>query len=129
MKNNAPLLTAVAIELALLWAKPLSAQVGDTVETAERVTAGLSARDSRDDKPNDVLSRGEWARVDASVDLALKWLAAQQRPDGSFPSLDAGQPAVTSLCMMAYMSHGHLPGEGRYGKALERATDYVLSCQ
>jgi hypothetical protein len=36
---------------------------------------------------------------------------------------------VTALCVMAFISHGHLPGEGVYGKQLELATDYVLTCQ
>jgi hypothetical protein len=30
---------------------------------------------------------------------------------------------------MAFMSHGHLPGEGPYGVRLEQATDYALNCQ
>jgi hypothetical protein len=31
--------------------------------------------------------------------------------------------------MMAFIAHGHVPGKGPYGTLLERATDYVLSCQ
>ncbi|MGE3642142.1 MAG: hypothetical protein AB7G28_26600, partial [Pirellulales bacterium] len=34
-----------------------------------------------------------------------------------------------ALCVMAFIAHGHLPGEGEYGKRLELATDFVLSCQ
>ncbi len=30
---------------------------------------------------------------------------------------------------MAFMAHGHLPGEGEYGKQLENALNYVASCQ
>ena len=36
---------------------------------------------------------------------------------------------VTGLCILAFMSHGHVPGEGRYGETLARAADYVASCQ
>ena len=79
--------------------------------------------------PGDVLSPGEWRRVDRSVDRALTWLASQQLPDGSFPSIPTGQPGVTSLCMMAFASHGHVPGEGLYGERLERAVDFVIGCQ
>jgi hypothetical protein len=79
--------------------------------------------------PSDVLAAQEWRQVDASVDRALAWLAAQQLSDGSFPTLDSGQPAVTCLCMMAFMAHGHRPGEGPYGAHLERAADYALNCQ
>ena len=76
-----------------------------------------------------VLSPHQWQRVDASVSRALEWLAAQQEADGSFPTLDTGQPGVTCLCMLAFMAHGHLPGEGPYGEHLKRAGEYALSCQ
>lgn len=79
--------------------------------------------------PRDVLTDAEWKRVDASVERALAWLAREQQSDGSFPTIDSGQPGVTALCVMAFVAHGHLPGEGEYGKRLELATDYVLSCQ
>jgi hypothetical protein len=30
---------------------------------------------------------------------------------------------------MAFIAHGHVPGKGQYGTLLERATDFVMSCQ
>jgi len=81
------------------------------------------------DAPANVLSPTEWQRVDLAVERALKWLAAQQQPNGSFPTMETGQPGVTSLCIMAFISHGFVPGEGPYGHTLDRATEYVLSCQ
>jgi hypothetical protein len=89
----------------------------------------IKARRVVPDTPANVLSPQEWQRVDAAVQRALKWLASQQQPDGSFPTMQTGQPAVTSLCMMAFIAHGYVPGDGPYGKRLEQATDYVLSCQ
>jgi prenyltransferase/squalene oxidase-like repeat protein len=86
-------------------------------------------RNTRTDSPSAVLSPDEWRRVDLAVNRALDWLARQQQPDGSFPTLATGQPAVTCLSMMAFISHGHVPGDSRYGKRLERATDYAISCQ
>ena len=65
--------------------------------------------------PAAVLTRQEWKEVDQSVEKALAWLLEQQAPDGSFPTLQHGQPGVTSLCTMAFLSQGHLPGEGKYG--------------
>ena len=75
------------------------------------------------------LSAEEWNCVDAGVDRALTWLAAQQSPDGSFPTLPAGQPAVSSLCVLAFLSCGHQPGVGPYGERMNRAIDFVLDCQ
>jgi hypothetical protein len=77
----------------------------------------------------DVLSPEEWRRVDAAVDRALIWLAAQQRRDGSFPTVDNGQPGVTALCILAFLAHGNMPGENPYGSSIERTADYVLRCQ
>jgi hypothetical protein len=82
-----------------------------------------------DSTPANVLTRRQWQRVDAAVGRALTWLTTQQQADGSFPSLDSGQPGVTSLCVMAFIAHGHVPGKGQYGTLLERATDFVMSCQ
>jgi len=76
-----------------------------------------------------VLSDQEWAKVDDSVARGLSWLAARQQRDGSFPTLAQGQPGVTSLCTLAFLAHGHLPDEGEYGQHLQRAIDYILSCQ
>jgi hypothetical protein len=77
----------------------------------------------------DALSADEWKRVDDSVDRGLAWLASKQRADGSFPTAATGQPAVTSLAVMAFLSRGHVPGVGPYGKQLDRAIDFVLAQQ
>lgn len=92
-------------------------------------TVGRGPFEPRANAPRNVLSPAEWQRVDAAVDRALAWLAREQQSDGSFPTLDSGQPGVTALCAMAYIAHGHLPGEGGYGKRIELAADFVLSCQ
>lgn len=84
--------------------------------------------------------------TDAAVQGALRWLASRQRPDGSWlaqigfkindeysldpPNQDRdGLPhlGVSALVGMAFLSGGHLPGDGPYGKVMGRALDYVLS--
>lgn len=77
----------------------------------------------------DILDAAQWARLDQSVDRGLEYLATQQEPDGSFKTLEAGQPAITSLCVMSFLSRGHVPGRGPYGESLNRAIDFVLSTQ
>jgi hypothetical protein len=76
-----------------------------------------------------VLSPGEWKQMESSVDRALAWIASRQNADGSFPTLPTGQPAVTSFCVLAFLSRGHQPGLGPYGQQLNRAIDFVISCQ
>jgi hypothetical protein len=127
------------ISLAIvIWVGAATFAVSQSVVSDKHESAGITG--TKDDKtdstkasangtPTDVLAPAEWKRVDAAVEKALAWLARQQQPDGSFPSLQTGQPGVTSLCMMAFIAHGHVPGEGEYGAHMERSTDFVLSCQ
>jgi hypothetical protein len=128
MKLTASLTLAVGFTSVLLFSQVAVQEPGTTssessarrLETADRAAG---------DAPANVLTDAEWDRVDEAVDRALVWLAGQQQRDGSFPTLDTGQPAVTCLCTMAFMSHGHVPGEGRYGTKLDAAVNYVLGCQ
>lgn len=76
-----------------------------------------------------ILSPAEWDQVDRSINRALAYLADQQQRDGSFPALNTGQPAITSLCIMAFLANGHTPGTGPYGSQLDRACNYVVRCQ
>jgi len=77
----------------------------------------------------EVLTAAEAAQVDQAVDTALEWLAQQQQPDGGFPGRATGQPGITSLTVLAFLSAGHLPGSEPYGKHLERAVNHVLSTE
>ncbi len=77
----------------------------------------------------EVLNARQTDQLVAAVDRGLGALEKLQRADGSFPSAPNGQPAVTALAVMAYLSRGHMPGEGPYGDTIQRAIDYVLSQQ
>jgi hypothetical protein len=80
--------------------------------------------------------------VKTAIEKALKWLAKEQAPTGAWIE-DLGYKfndgynitgksrphvGVTALALMAFLSGGHLPGRGAYGKTVERGTDYLLSC-
>jgi len=125
MSNRCWKYLAVGIALCFAAPLPLLAQLSPEPRAAANTPAAAVAADA----PRDVLSADEWRRVDASVERALAWLASEQQSDGSFPTLESGQPGVTALSVMAFISHGHMPGAGRYGPNLERAIDYVLGCQ
>jgi hypothetical protein len=118
------------VSLALMAVAPTLgvAQIEEARDTGERRVVQAPNK-SANGTPTDALSRDEWDRVDTAIDRALAFLASQQQPDGSFPTNDVAQPAVTSLCALAYLSCGNVPGEGRYGRALDRAADYILTCQ
>ena len=107
-----------------------AAMRADAQSNGVRVDATSNHAADRLPEPTaNVLSAQEWQRVDAAVRRALQWLAAQQQSDGSFPTLNTGQPGVTSLCTLAFMAHGHLPGEGPYGARLQQAVEFVIRCQ
>jgi hypothetical protein len=62
-----------------------------------------------------------------AIDRGLAWLARTQREDGSFGTGGyAGNIAVTSLAGLAYMTAGHMPGQGPYGEVVDKAIAYVL---
>jgi len=67
-------------------------------------------------------------RLNTAVERALRYLKNQQNPDGSFGRGDYGRHVgVTSLCALAFMSDGNLPGRGRYGPQVDAALQFVLS--
>ena len=77
----------------------------------------------------ELLTVVEWRDLDIAVDRGLEFLSRQQRPDGSFEAPDTGQPGITSLCVMAFLSRGHVPDAGPYGRHLALAIDFVLGTQ
>jgi hypothetical protein len=117
------------VGILLLAAATGNLRAQSNVQSKSERAGKEAISDGSEGTPSDVLPADEWRRVDAAVDRALTWIAAHQQPDGSFPTLDQGQPAVTSFCVLAFMAHGHNPGEGEYGERLNRATDFILSCQ
>jgi hypothetical protein len=76
-----------------------------------------------------VLTPAAWKQVENAIDRALAWMASRQGSNGAFQTVDQGQPGVTSLCTLAFLSRGHTPGRGSNGDAVNRGIDFVLSCQ
>jgi prenyltransferase beta subunit len=76
---------------------------------------------------------------EVAIDNALERLKENQLPDGSWTSgRDFGggfgggrnrDPAISALCVMAFLSAGHVPGEGKYGHVVEKGIRFVCSQQ
>jgi len=76
--------------------------------------------------------------VQARVNRALVWLAAQQQGNGSwtckvgyklyetYNGQEAEHVGVTALACMAFVGAGHVPGRGGHGEVVERGLKYVL---
>jgi hypothetical protein len=66
--------------------------------------------------------------LEDAVERGLLFLARQQLDDGSFDVERYGnRVGITALAGMAFMSHGDLPGRGRYGPNVERALRFILN--
>ncbi len=66
--------------------------------------------------------------AEEAVLRALRWLKAQQLPDGSWP----GQPtAMTGLAILSFLAHGETPGDKspEFGPAVERGLRYLVGNQ
>src|SRR5215208_5705242 len=121
---NLRLLATAGLVLLLALAR-LFAQRSQPTQIKSSNAAPSTKADVNQQSPRDVLPPGEWRRIDSAVDDGLAFLASQQQPDGSFPTMPYAQPGVTSLCLLAFMAHGHTPGNGRYGICLNRAVSFI----
>jgi len=84
---------------------------------------------SDDDVPAGALARGMITpAAQQAIDQGLAYLEANQHQDGSFgTNQHRGNVAITSLAGLAFMAGGNQPGRGRYGRAVTRALEFVLS--
>jgi hypothetical protein len=60
-----------------------------------------------------------------AIAKALAFMATKQNPDGSWS--DGGyqhSTAITSFALLAYMSQGHLPGQGMYGPEVNKVHSF-----
>jgi len=64
-----------------------------------------------------------------AIERGLKTLSRMQHQDGSFGSGNIYNHSigVTALVGMAFLAAGHTPGNGPYGEAVERITDFLIS--
>jgi hypothetical protein len=69
--------------------------------------------------------------VEDAVGRALVHLSKTQQGEGSWSAnrVTPRHPGVTALCVMAFLSAGHVPGEERYGDAVEKGLRSVLRWQ
>ena len=61
-----------------------------------------------------------------AIERGLQYLIKSQKKDGSWSTDGSYSIAGTSLGVMAFMAEGHFPGFGKYGKALDKAKNYLI---
>jgi len=75
--------------------------------------------------------------TEAAVQAALKWLAKQQRPDGSWslqgPYSDGGadedRTAATAMALNAFLGNGHTHKSGEYSSLVDRGLKFLIERQ
>lgn len=67
--------------------------------------------------------------LEQRIDRALEFLKSIQERDGSWHLQGPPSCASTGLAVMAFLSAGHLPGEGPYGATVEKGIRWVLRHQ
>jgi hypothetical protein len=68
-------------------------------------------------------------RLEQGIDRGLAFLALLQEKDGSWIANGMPHPAVSSLAVMAFLSAGHVPGEGPYQANVDKGIRWVLTQQ
>jgi len=68
-------------------------------------------------------------RLEESVDQALVFLRNMQEKDGAWGVFSEKNTAVSGLAVMAFLSAGHVPGEGPYGDVVEKGIRWIASRQ
>ena len=72
----------------------------------------------------------EQKKIDTAVVKSLGFLAKEQLPSGAWKVDTFGEStASTSLAVMSFLAAGHVPGEGPYGRQLERGIRWVVQHQ
>jgi len=100
------------------------------------------------DRKQIVQRRGGGPETEASVEAALRWLAANQANDGSWASAEHGggkeqrvfgesrdnagaraDTAMTGIALLAFLGAGHTQQEGKYQTTVQKGLDYLRSVQ
>ena len=67
--------------------------------------------------------------IEKAVSRGLDYLARTQNADGSWPPPNGQGCGVVGLHLLAFLAHGEIPDEGKYGLVMRRAVEYIISRQ
>jgi prenyltransferase beta subunit len=85
------------------------------------VTSSLHGQESKQEVKMDEDTKKATAR-------ALEYLAGKQNADGSFSDGPyQHNTAITAYAMLAFMSQGHVPGQGHYGPEVSKAARFLMA--
>ncbi len=68
-------------------------------------------------------------RLVDGIERGLTFLALMQEKDGEWRGQDIANPAISSLAVLAFLSAGHVPGEGPYKAHVDKGIRWILKQQ
>jgi hypothetical protein len=87
------------------------------------LTPSLGKRCSAEDRLQRIRETGGTPECEVAVVSALRWLKANQSPDGSWGSTN--KVAMTGLALLAYFGHCESPNSVEFGESCYRAIVYL----
>jgi hypothetical protein len=86
------------------------------------IPEGMRKRCSKEDRLARLMENGGTPACDEAVVKGLRWLKANQRPDGSW-----GGAAMTGLALLAYFGHCETPVSEEFGDSCMKAIVYLVN--
>ena len=84
----------------------------------------MRKRCSKEDRLARLKENGGTPPREEAVLKALRWLKAQQKPDGSWPGR---APAMTGLVLLAYFGHCETPVSEEFGDSCMKGIVYLVN--
>ena len=83
-------------------------------------------------KAKQVAKAGGDKRALSTVLSSLKWLRANQNPDGSWgtpgnPNINSARGGITGLATLLYLAHGETPSSKQFGKTVQKALQWLTA--
>ena len=92
------------------------------------LTLALTFTQSFSQRPEDTIKVD--AETEKVIEGALKYLAANQLPNGAWFGIDNREKqypiAITAYTLLTFLAAGNLPDEGPYGSNVTKGTNYLL---
>ncbi|MEY2982522.1 MAG: hypothetical protein RL562_2749 [Planctomycetota bacterium] len=125
---------ALASDAPMVSMRPGTPAGGRMFETLQEQAASESKpADDATGKPDDAGAENAPAAdeitpaLEESVRRGFEYLRRQQKPEGCFgQGRFAEHIGVTSLCAIAFLADGNVPGRGEFGDCVRKALDFVL---
>jgi hypothetical protein len=92
--------------------------------------AGTMANRTAGARAGALRSFGGSGQGEAAVMKALRWLKANQSPDGSWSGVDKTDPmAMAGLALLCFLAHNETPASEEFGQTVEKAMKYIVGAQ